>query len=114
MESRNQRRLHRKRRTTIKNLGTAKRPRTSIFRSNKVITAQLVDDEKGITLAAASSKEIKAKEFSVEVAKKTGKLLAEKASKVGVKEVTYDRSGYRYHGKVKALAEGMREGGLRL
>lgn len=113
MESRNQKRLHRKRRTTIKNLGTAKRPRVSVFRSNKVISAQLIDDEKGLTLAAVSSNEVKAKDFNIETAKKTGKLLAEKAIKIKVKEVAFDRSGYRYHGKVKALAEGMREGKLK-
>lgn len=114
MESRNQRRLHRKKRTTVKTLGTTERPRTSVFRSNKAITAQLVDDTKGIILAAVSSREIKAKEFNLEVAKKAGKLLAEKAVKAKIKSVTYDRSGYKYHGKIKALAEGMREGGLKL
>ncbi len=113
MESRNQRRLHRKRRTTIKNLGTAKRPRVSIFRSNKIIYVQLIDDEKGLTLVAANSGEIKTKDFNIETAKKTGKLLAEKAVKFNIKEVVFDRSGYRYHGKIKLLAEGMREGKLK-
>lgn len=113
MESRNQRRLHRKRRTTIKNIGTAKRPRASVFRSNKAISAQLIDDEKGLTLVAVNSNEIKGKDFNVETAKETGKLLAKKASKIKIDEVVFDRSGYRYHGKVRALAEGMREGKLK-
>jgi large subunit ribosomal protein L18 len=113
MESRNQKRLHRKRRTTVKTKGTAKMPRTSIFRSNKAIYAQLVDDEKGVTLATASSRELKEKDFNIKTAEKTGELLAEKALKLKLKEVTFDRSGYRYHGKVKALAEGMRKGKLK-
>ncbi len=112
MESRNRKRLHRKRRTTIKTQGTAKRPRVSIFRSNKVIYAQLIDDEKGLTLASANSAELKAKEFNIEIAKKTGQLLAEKALKLKIDAVAFDRSGYKYHGKVKALADGMREGKL--
>jgi len=113
MESRNKKRLHRKRRTTIKTLGNGKRPRASIFRSNKAIYVQLIDDEKGVTLVAAKSGELKDKVFNIEVAKKTGLLLAEKAAKAGIKEIVYDRSGYRYHGKVKALADGMREGKLK-
>ncbi len=113
MESRNQRRLHRKRRTTIKNLGTIDCPRVSVFRSNKAIYAQLIDDNQGITLASANSKDFKGESFNLEVAKKTGKLLAEKASKLKIEKIAFDRSGYRYHGKVKALAEGMREGGIK-
>lgn len=113
MESRNKKRLHRKRRTTIKNQGTAKRPRASVFRSNKAISVQLIDDDKGVVLVSARSNELKDKSFNVEVAKKTGLLLAEKALKAGIKEIVYDRSGYRYHGKVKALADGMREGKLK-
>jgi len=113
MESRNQKRLHRKRRTTIKTKGTVKKPRVSIFRSSKVIYAQLVDDQNGITLTAVSSKEIESKTFDIKVAEKTGELLAEKAFKLKIKEVAFDRSGYRYHGKVKALAEGIRKGKLK-
>jgi len=113
MESRNQKRLHRKRRTTIKNQGDSKRPRVSVFRSNKAIYAQLIDDDKGVTLATVSSSDLKAKEYNAEVAKKAGALLAEKASKLKIKTVVFDRSGYKYHGKVKALAEGMREGKLK-
>lgn len=113
MESRNQKRLHRKKRTTIKTLGTAKRPRVSVFRSNKAIYAQLIDDENGLTLASANSLELKAKEFNIEIAKKTGEILAKKAVELKISEVAFDRSGYRYHGKVKALADGMREGKLK-
>ena len=113
MESRNQKRLHRKRRSTIKTKGTTKKPRISIFRSNKVIYAQLIDDQKGITLTAVSSKEIKGQNFDVKVAETTGDLLAGKALKLKIKEASFDRSGYRYHGKVKALAEGMRKGKLK-
>jgi large subunit ribosomal protein L18 len=113
MESRNQKRLHRKRRTTIKTKGTASKPRTSVFRSSKAIYAQLVDDENGKTLVAVSSKELKLKNFDIKTAEKTGELLAEKALKAKIKEVTFDRSGYRYHGKVKALADGMRNGKLK-
>lgn len=113
MESRNKKRLHRKKRTTIKTKGSSKRPRTSIFRSNKAIYAQLIDDEKNVTLASVSSAELKDKAFNVEIAKKVGKLLADKALKLKIKTIVFDRSGYRYHGKVEALAEGMREGKLK-
>lgn len=99
-------------RRTIK--GTAQRPRLSVFRSNKQIYAQLIDDVTGVTLAAASSS---AKEFSttgnkVELAKAVGKMIAGKAQENGINSVVFDRGGYLYHGRVKALAEGAREGGL--
>ncbi len=113
MESRNKKRLHRKRRTTIKNQGVATRPRVSIFRSNKAIYAQLIDDENGKTLATADSRELKAKEFNVETAGKTGQLLAGKALKLKIDKVVFDRSGYKYHGKTKALADGARKGKLK-
>jgi large subunit ribosomal protein L18 len=93
------------------------RPRLSVFRSSKQIYAQIIDDEKGVTLAAASSLE-KANRDSlktgadVEAAKVVGKLIAERAAAKGVKEVVFDRGAYMYHGRVKALAEGAREGGL--
>jgi large subunit ribosomal protein L18 len=92
--------------------GTAEKPRLSVFKSNKGIYAQLIDDENGHTLAAASSKEIKDSGVNVETAKEVGKKIAEKADSNGVKEVVFDRGGYIYHGRVKALAEGAREGGL--
>ncbi len=93
--------------------GTAERPRLSVFKSNKAIYAQIIDDVNGHTLVAASSKEIGKPTINVESAKEVGKKLAEKASANGVETVVFDRSGYVYHGKVKALADGAREGGLK-
>lgn len=99
-------------RRTIK--GTADRPRLSIFRSNKQIYAQLIDDINGITLAAASSasKELDLKANKVAIANAVGKAIAEKAKSTGISAVVFDRGGYLYHGRVKALADGAREGGL--
>jgi large subunit ribosomal protein L18 len=95
--------------------GTAERPRISVFRSNSQIYAQLIDDVTGKTLAAASSLEVKegkAKVTKTETASKVGKALAAKAKEAGVSNVIFDRGGYLYHGRVKALADGAREGGL--
>ncbi len=92
--------------------GTSEKPRLSVFKSNKGIYAQVIDDEKGHTLAAASSKEIKDSGVNIETAKEVGKKIAEKASSNGVKQVVFDRGGYIYHGRIKALADGAREGGL--
>jgi large subunit ribosomal protein L18 len=93
------------------------RPRLSVFRSAKHIYAQVIDDEKGVTLVAASSidKDLKGKLKSgadVDAAREVGKLVAERASKAGVSTVVFDRGAYMYHGRVKAVAEGAREGGL--
>lgn len=94
--------------------GTAELPRLSVFKSNTTIYAQLIDDIKGHTLASASSREIgNKKNYNIETAKEVGKKIAEKASEGGVKKVVFDRSGYLYHGRVKALADGAREGGLK-
>jgi large subunit ribosomal protein L18 len=95
--------------------GTTQRPRLSIFRSNKAIYVQVIDDLKGHTIAAASSKEsgIDAKLTKIEQAVAVGKLVAQKAAAVGVESVVFDRGGYLYHGRVKALAEGAREAGLK-
>ena len=93
--------------------GTAERPRISVFRSNTAIYAQLINDVQGITLAAASSKELGKANLNIEVSKEVGKKLAEKAKEAGVESVVFDRGGYPYHGKVKAFAEGAREGGLK-
>ncbi|MBT8324869.1 MAG: 50S ribosomal protein L18 [Winogradskyella sp.] len=95
--------------------GTEARPRLSVFRSNKEIYAQIVDDETGKTLAASSSrdKSIKSKGNKTEVATLVGKAIAEKALKAGVETISFDRGGYLYHGRVKALAEGAREAGLK-
>jgi len=92
--------------------GTSERPRLSVFRSNKAIYAQIIDDTKGITLASASSSKIAEKVNKVEIAGLVGKMIAEKAKSAGIQTVTFDRGGYLYHGRVKSLAEGAREGGL--
>ncbi|GAB3564902.1 50S ribosomal protein L18 [Spirosoma luteolum] len=95
--------------------GTAERPRLSVFRSNKAIYAQLIDDVAGVTLASASSVELKSEVEgnTVETAKKVGQRLAEKALAKSIDAVVFDRNGYLYHGKVKALADAAREGGLK-
>ncbi|MFO7806990.1 MAG: 50S ribosomal protein L18 [Candidatus Moraniibacteriota bacterium] len=113
MISRNQKRIHRKRRTRAKISGTADVPRVSIFRSNKHLYVQFVDDEKGNTLFSTDSRKVNEKKFNVETAKEMGKKIADEATKGKIKEVVFDKSGYKYHGKVKALAEGMREKGLK-
>ena len=107
------RRLKIRRRIRKTVAGTAVRPRLSVFRSNKEIYAQLINDELGSTLAASSSKDISAKGNKVEISKEVGKALAEKAKANGIETVVFDRAGYLYHGRVKSLAEGAREGGLK-
>lgn len=108
-----QRRQRRRYRVRSKVSGTAGRPRLSVYRSNRGVFAQLIDDVDGKTLAAANWTEPELKELKgAEQAKKAGELLAERAKKAGVETCVFDRSGYRYHGRVKALAEGAREGGL--
>lgn len=92
--------------------GTGDRPRLSIFRSNRGIYAQLIDDSKGVTLAAASTATIGEKALNVTTSKAVGKKLAELARSSGIERVVFDRGGYLYHGNVKALADGAREGGL--
>jgi large subunit ribosomal protein L18 len=107
-------RLRRRRRVRAKVQGTAERPRLSVFRSNRGIRAQLIDDVQGHTLAAVNWTEGDLKPLArMEQAKRAGELLAERAKAAGVEECVFDRGGYRYHGKVKALAEGAREGGLK-
>jgi len=94
--------------------GTAARPRLSVFRSNKEIYAQLIDDVNGVTLATASSREKGVNEGAkIEVATAVGKLIGEIALKAGIDTVTFDRGGYLYHGRVKSLAEGARAAGLK-
>ena len=94
--------------------GTAAKPRLSVFRSNKEIYAQLIDDVNGVTLLAASSREKEVgKGTNVEVASAVGKLVGEKALKVGIETVTFDRGGYLYHGRIQSLAEGARAAGLK-
>lgn len=95
--------------------GSVERPRLSIYRSNKQIYAQLIDDVKGHTIAAASSAEIRSdgKMKKSETAMQVGKLIAEKAIQAGISNVVFDRGGYLYHGRVKSLAEGARNAGLK-
>ena len=100
-----------KRRTRGRVLGTSKRPRLSVFRSAKHVFAQIVDDEKGITLAAVADTGLSGENKTAR-AKEAGKELASKALKKKIKKVIFDRGGYAYHGRLKALAEGAREGGL--
>ena len=108
-----QRRLKRRRRVRAKISGTAQRPRISVFRSNRGISAQLVDDVAGHTIAAVSwTEEALRSKQSMEQAGEAGKLLAERAKAAGIDVAVFDRGGYQYHGRVKAFAEGVREGGL--
>lgn len=111
LKNKNQARIQRKKRISAKVIGNATRPRLSVFRSLKNISVQVVDDNKNRTLFSVGAKEAKLKD-TVEGAKKLGKLLAEKCLKAEIKKVVFDRSGYKFHGKIKALAEGAREGGL--
>ena len=113
--SKTDRRLRIRRRIRKVSFGTAERPRLSVFRSNKEIYGQLIDDNNGKTLAAASSRDkgVEVKGTKTEVATAVGKAIAEKALKAGIETVAFDRGGNLYHGRVKALADGAREGGLK-
>ncbi|RDY60704.1 50S ribosomal protein L18 [Flagellimonas nanhaiensis] len=113
--SKTERKLRIRRRIRKVSFGTEAKPRLSVFRSNKEIYAQLIDDNNGVTLAAASSrdKDVEAKGTKSEVANAVGKAIAEKALKIGVETVAFDRGGNLYHGRVKSLAEGAREAGLK-
>ena len=111
-------RLRRHQRVRAKLSGTAQRPRLNVFRSLSHIYAQVIDDEQGHTLAAASSIDHEAREAAssgtkTEVAKMVGRLVAERAQAAGITEVVFDRGGYKYHGRVRALAEAAREAGLK-
>ena len=107
------RRLKRRRRVRAKVRGSAERPRISVFRSNRGIFAQLIDDDAGRTLAAVNWTEGELRSLKpMEQARKAGELLGQRASAAGITTAVFDRGGYRYHGRVKALAEGARESGL--
>ena len=111
------RRERRHRRVRAKVVGTPERPRLNVFRSNRHIVAQLIDDAKGHTLVAASTLDADVRSQAAQLKKKdeakaVGKLLARRAAEKGLKLVVFDRGGYRYHGRIKSLAEGAREGGL--
>ncbi len=115
-KSKNSRRLKIKYRVRKRVVGTDEKPRLSVFRSNKQIYAQLINDDKGVTLASASSRDKAFEEkkgTKTDTAKEVGKLIAEKAKEAGIENIVFDRNGYLYHGRVKSLAEGAREGGLK-
>ncbi len=108
-----QSRLRRRRRVRARITGTAARPRLSVYRSNRGVFAQLIDDGKGHTVVAVNWIEPELRKLTAsEQAKRAGELLAERAKKAGVETCVFDRGGYQYHGRVQALAEGAREGGL--
>ena len=113
-EAKNESRLVRHARVRKKITGTPERPRLSVYKSLTGIYAQIIDDVNGKTLVAASTldKEVKIKASNIEAAKEVGALVAKRATKAGIKTIVFDRGGYQYHGKVKALAEAAREGGL--
>jgi large subunit ribosomal protein L18 len=113
VQTKRQQRLRRRRRVRASVRGTAARPRVSVFRSNRGIDAQLIDDDTGRTLAAVRWTEDELHKLKpMEQAKRVGELLAERAKAAGIETCVFDRGGYRYHGRVAALAEGAREGGL--
>jgi large subunit ribosomal protein L18 len=108
-------RLRRRRRVRAKVTGTAERPRISVFRSNRGISAQLIDDEAGRTIAAVNWTEPELRKLArMEQAKRVGALVAERAREAGIETAVFDRGGYRYHGRVQALADGAREAGLKV
>jgi len=112
-----EKRYRRHKRIRAKVIGTSEVPRLCVFRSNNHIYAQLIDDQRGVVISAASDKEIKkdkgSKKRKMELAFETGKLIAQKAKKKKIERIVFDRAGYKYHGRVKALAEGARKEGLR-
>ena len=113
VQTKQQKRLRRRRRVRAKIRGTAERPRLSVYRSNRGLFAQLIDDAAGRTVAAVNwtEKDLKSLDRMAQ-AKRVGELLAQRAKDAGVETCIFDRGGYRYHGRVKALADGAREGGL--
>lgn len=111
LSQKTQSRLARKRRTRARASGTPARPRMSVYRSLLQMTVQIIDDETGVTLAAASTKELKAKP-NLDGAKKLGEAIAKKAKDAKITTVVFDRNGYRYHGRIQTLADAAREAGL--
>lgn len=111
-ESKNVARLRRHARVRKSISGTESMPRLNVFRSNKEIYAQVIDDVKGVTLASSSSKILKINGGNIEAAKAVGKDIAEKCQKINIKKIVFDRGGYLYHGRVAALADAARENGL--
>ncbi len=113
VKTKEQTRLRRRRRVRAKVRGSAERPRLAVFRSNRGVVAQLIDDDRGHTLAAVSWTEQDLRDLPpTEQAGRAGALIAERAKAAGIEQCVFDRGGYRYHGRVKALADGAREAGL--
>ncbi len=114
VQTKRRQRLRRRRRVRARIVGSAERPRLSVYRSNRGVFAQLVDDGAGRTLAAVNWTEPELRKLSAAAqAKRAGELLAERAKSAGIESCVFDRGGYQFHGRVKALAEGAREGGLK-
>lgn len=114
MLKKHEKRIRRHKRIRAKIFGTAEKPRLSVFRSSKHLYAQLVDDNKGKIIASVSDlKSGKSKKTKTDKAKEVGKLIAKEAMEKKIEKAVFDRGGYKYHGRVKALAEGAREGGLK-
>ena len=118
IEDKKRNRLNRRRRIRSKEHGTAERPRLSIFRSTRHIYAQIIDDDMGAVLTSASTMEAQLRESgksggNMDAAREVGKLLAERAATKKIETVSFDRGGFKYHGRVKALAEAVRDGGLK-
>jgi large subunit ribosomal protein L18 len=109
----NEKRIRRHRRVRAKIIGSAEKPRLCVFRSNNHIYGQLVDDSKGATIVSASDIEIGKKDAKTSLSKEVGVLLAKKAIEKNISSIVFDRGGYQYHGRVKALADGAREAGLK-
>lgn len=114
MKTRRANRINRHKRVRAKIAGTSTRPRLSVFRSHKHIHLQLIDDEKGATLAAASTREVAKKSVGKARAEEVAKRLAEKAFRAGIKRAVFDRGGYLYHGQVAAVGKALREAGLKI
>jgi large subunit ribosomal protein L18 len=113
VQTRHQKRLRRRRRVRAKVAGTGERPRLAVYRSNRGVQAQVIDDVRGHTVAAVNWTEPELRSLPrMDQAKRAGELIAQRAKEAGTETVIFDRGGYRYHGRVRALAEGAREGGL--
>ena len=110
LKKQSQTRRHKRVRSKI--FGTAEIPRLSVFRSNKGMFAQIINDDLGITLASVSEKGVKDSKTKIDTAKEIGKLIAQKAQEKNISKIVFDRGGYKYHGRIKAVAEGAREIGL--
>ena len=113
MIEKQEKRISRHRRVRAKVIGTGEKPRLCVFRSNQHIYAQLINDAEKKTILSVSDVDLKLKDKKADASKKVGQAVAEKTLGMNIKEVVFDRGGYRYHGRVKALAEGAREGGLK-